>query len=155
MASWKDKQLLFALVALPLIAFATSSYACQVVGHKNGEDLCATTSDATGFNNAGASPHRPRTHHPRVSAAGAAPCPSGLVWRGAAAAGDSVCVTPQERDDAQRQNANGPNNQAGGGDNGPLTCRQGYVWREAFAGDTVCVTPFERDQAKQENAGNP
>ncbi len=36
-----------------------------------------------------------------------------------------------------------------------MTCRQGYVWREAFAGDTVCVTPYERTQAQQENSGQP
>jgi hypothetical protein len=34
---------------------------------------------------------------------------------------------------------------------GPNTCRQGYVWREAFGGDVVCVTPYERQQAKQQN----
>lgn len=31
------------------------------------------------------------------------------------------------------------------------TCRQGYVWREAFAGDHVCVTPETRAQASQDN----
>jgi hypothetical protein len=31
------------------------------------------------------------------------------------------------------------------------TCRQGFVWREAFAGDHVCVTPRTRDQAAQDN----
>jgi hypothetical protein len=35
---------------------------------------------------------------------------------------------------------------------GPDTCKQGYVWREAFAGDTVCVTPDRRDQAYVDNA---
>lgn len=33
----------------------------------------------------------------------------------------------------------------------PATCRQGYVWREAFAGDYVCVTPAARAQAWQDN----
>jgi hypothetical protein len=35
---------------------------------------------------------------------------------------------------------------------GPDTCKQGYVWREAFAGDTVCVTPQTRAQAAEDNA---
>jgi len=64
-----------------------------------------------------------------------------------------VCVTPEDRDEARRQNANARNNrQAGGGPYGPNTCRQGYVWREAFNGDVVCVTPYERQKAKQQNA---
>jgi hypothetical protein len=64
-------------------------------------------------------------------------------------------VTPAERDVAKMQNANGENNrQKGGGAYGPKTCRQGYVWREAFPGDTVCVTPYERAQAKSQNSGS-
>ena len=31
------------------------------------------------------------------------------------------------------------------------TCRQGYVWRDAFPGDHVCVTPETREQAAQDN----
>lgn len=34
---------------------------------------------------------------------------------------------------------------------GPDTCRQGYVWREAYAGDHVCVTPAVREQAARDN----
>ena len=34
---------------------------------------------------------------------------------------------------------------------GPDTCRQGYVWREAFPGDHVCVTPETRQQAFYDN----
>jgi hypothetical protein len=34
---------------------------------------------------------------------------------------------------------------------GPDTCRQGYVWREAFAGDHVCVSPAIRTQAARDN----
>ena len=34
---------------------------------------------------------------------------------------------------------------------GPDTCRQGYVWREAFSGDHVCVTPETRQQALYDN----
>ena len=32
------------------------------------------------------------------------------------------------------------------------TCRQGYVWREAFPGDHVCVTPATRAQAAYDNS---
>lgn len=35
---------------------------------------------------------------------------------------------------------------------GPDTCKQGFVWREAFPGDTVCVTPQTRSQAAADNA---
>lgn len=31
------------------------------------------------------------------------------------------------------------------------TCKQGYVWREAFAGDHVCVLPETRAQAAADN----
>jgi hypothetical protein len=34
---------------------------------------------------------------------------------------------------------------------GADTCRQGYVWREAFDGDHVCVTPGTRAQAARDN----
>jgi hypothetical protein len=34
---------------------------------------------------------------------------------------------------------------------GPDTCKQGYVWREAFRGDHVCVRPDVRDQAAADN----
>ena len=87
-----------------------------------------------------------------TAGASAAQCISGYVWRDAAN-GDGVCVTPRERDDAKRQNANAANNlEPGGGAYGPNTCRQGYVWREAFGGDVVCVTPHERSVTAQQNA---
>ena len=35
---------------------------------------------------------------------------------------------------------------------GPDTCRQGYVWREAFQGDHVCVRPWVRAQVAADNA---
>jgi hypothetical protein len=34
---------------------------------------------------------------------------------------------------------------------GSDTCKQGWVWREAFAGDHVCVTPQVRAQAADDN----
>jgi hypothetical protein len=80
-----------------------------------------------------------------------ADCRSGFVWRDAKD-GDGVCVTPDERDIAKKQNANARNNRAEGGGN---TCRSGYVWREAWVGDTVCVTPTERAAAKSQNANGP
>jgi hypothetical protein len=84
----------------------------------------------------------------------AAGCKPGYVWRDAQD-GDGVCVTPGDRAEAKKQNANAANNrQPGGGASGPNTCRMGYVWREAFGGDVVCVTPFERDKARKQNAQN-
>jgi hypothetical protein len=35
---------------------------------------------------------------------------------------------------------------------GPASCRQGFVWRNAFDGDTVCVTPARHTQVQNENA---
>lgn len=35
---------------------------------------------------------------------------------------------------------------------GPDTCKQGYVWREAFVNDHVCVVPQSRSAAKADNA---
>jgi hypothetical protein len=39
-----------------------------------------------------------------------------------------------------------------GGDYGPDTCLNGYVWRGAVPNDHVCVTPARRDTTAQENA---
>jgi hypothetical protein len=78
-------------------------------------------------------------------------CKSGFVWRDARD-GDGVCVTPAERTEAKKQNANAANNRTPAGGN---TCRSGYVWREAWVGDTVCVTPYERGVAKAQNANGP
>ncbi len=36
-------------------------------------------------------------------------------------------------------------------DYGPDTCRNGYVWREAYPGDRVCVTPQQRARARADN----
>ena len=40
-------------------------------------------------------------------------------------------------------------------DYGPDTCRQGYVWREAFPGDHVCVRPWVRSQTHTDNVMAP
>jgi hypothetical protein len=37
------------------------------------------------------------------------------------------------------------------GDHGPLTCLDGYVWRQATPRDHVCVTPAVRAQTAQDN----
>lgn len=34
----------------------------------------------------------------------------------------------------------------------PATCRQGYVWRNAYSGDAACVPPSSRRQAAADNA---
>jgi hypothetical protein len=36
--------------------------------------------------------------------------------------------------------------------NGPTSCVEGYVWREAFPGDYVCVLPATRAKAAADNA---
>jgi len=35
---------------------------------------------------------------------------------------------------------------------GPNSCREGFVWRNAFDGDVVCVTPARQTQVQLENA---
>jgi len=35
---------------------------------------------------------------------------------------------------------------------GPDTCKDGFVWREAFDGDHVCVLPQSRQRARDDNA---
>ena len=76
-------------------------------------------------------------------------CKPGFVWRDAKD-GDGVCVTPEERDTAKKQNAAGRTNGTPTGG-----CRPSFVWRDAWNGDGVCVTPYERDQAKAQNARGP
>ena len=41
------------------------------------------------------------------------------------------------------------------GDHGPLTCLDGYVWRQATPQDHVCVTPAVRGQTARDNALAP
>jgi len=38
---------------------------------------------------------------------------------------------------------------------GPDTCRQGFVWREAFPGDHVCVRSWVRSETRMDNATAP
>lgn len=83
---------------------------------------------------------------------GADTCVSGFVWR-EATVDDHVCVIPEVREQARRDNAQAKyrvslSNHA----YGPDTCRSGYVWREATYNDHVCVLPSVRDQAHRDNA---
>lgn len=78
-------------------------------------------------------------------------CISGFVWR-EARGGDTVCVTPAERDAVAQQNANPGTNKDPNAGSGPQGCSQGYVWREAFDGDTICVTPTFRKEMRDANA---
>ena len=90
---------------------------------------------------------------PRDAAPGVAPgtCRPGYVWR-EAYPGDLVCVTPETRAQASRDNEEAAaRRQPGGGAYGPETCRPGYVWRVARPEDLVCVTPETRDQAAADN----
>jgi hypothetical protein len=62
-----------------------------------------------------------------------------------------VCVLPETRAQAQQDNSQAGARRAGGGDFGPDTCKQGYVWREASPADHVCVTPETRTQTALDN----
>jgi hypothetical protein len=80
-------------------------------------------------------------------------CVLGFVWR-EAFNNDHVCVTPETRAQAARDNTlaasrRNPN----GGPYGPDTCLEGFVWRDANPGrvDHVCVTPDVRTQASTDN----
>ena len=45
-----------------------------------------------------------------------------------------------------------PASASAAGDHGPLTCLDGYVWRQATPQDHVCVTPAVRAQTARDNA---
>lgn len=67
--------------------------------------------------------------------------------------GDMVCVSQTISDLVQQENATAAQRrEPNGGAYGPLTCLQGYVWREAFDGDGVCVSPKRRQETWAENA---
>jgi len=76
-------------------------------------------------------------------------CDQGYVWREAFPR-DYACVTPDVREQAQRDNAATASRYAPGA-YGPDTCLTPFVWRDAFPGDKVCVTTSARDQARYEN----
>ena len=65
---------------------------------------------------------------------------------------DYVCVTGDIREQARQDNAQaGARRNPGGGPFGPDTCRQGFVWRDAFPNDHVCVTTATRSRAADDN----
>lgn len=79
-------------------------------------------------------------------------CISGFVWREATAE-DHVCVVPEVRTKARRDNAQARYRVSLTDHTyGPDTCRQGYVWREATPEDHVCVPPSVREQVRHDNA---
>lgn len=79
-------------------------------------------------------------------------CKDGYVWR-EAIADDRVCVTPESREQAKRDNKLresriSPTDRTYGSD----TCIPGFVWREVVPSDRVCVTPQIREQTRLENS---
>lgn len=79
-------------------------------------------------------------------------CQQGYVWRDAYN-GDTVCVTPGDRDTAHAENAQAAARRSpNGGPYGPDTCKQGFVWRETRPADHVCVPPDRRDRARAQNS---
>ncbi len=77
-------------------------------------------------------------------------CRNGFVWR-EAAVHDHVCVLPDSRTIAARENATAWSRVDPAGAYGPFTCVNGFVWREAFPGDAVCVSPARREAVRIEN----
>ena len=75
------------------------------------------------------------------------------MWREARPS-DHVCVRLDTRSAVAEQNRTRQQRWTSGA-YGPQTCKEGYVWREAFSGDKVCVTPKFRDQTKQDNNAAP
>ena len=80
------------------------------------------------------------------------PCPAPYVPR-LARPSDLTCVTEASAAEALFDNnpAVQAQRRAGGGPYGPDTCKQGWVWREAYEGDVICVTPETRARTKAEN----
>ena len=64
-----------------------------------------------------------------------------------------MCVTGAVRAQAQADNAQAvARRNPGGGPYGPDTCKQGFVWREAYPGDHVCVLGSVRTQARDDSS---
>lgn len=62
---------------------------------------------------------------------------------------DFVCVYPDSRAHILQENSAAPRNRVSSTD---ITCKSGFVWRDAFDGDAVCVIPSARDRVHNENA---
>ena len=78
---------------------------------------------------------------PRVGERSSVPCVVGTVWR-EAFRGDYVCVPPESRSVATRENADPASAEP---------CQPGTVWREADPADHVCVSPARRGAVAAEN----
>jgi hypothetical protein len=79
-------------------------------------------------------------------------CKQGFVWR-EAVPDDRVCVTPETRSEAAKDNSEAAGRRSpNGGASGPDTCKQGFVWREATPSDHVCVPPQVRAAAAADNS---
>lgn len=77
-------------------------------------------------------------------------CLNDYVWRGAVA-NDHLCVRPDVRTQAARDNAEAATRMTPNGPYGIDVCLQGFVWREAVQGDHVCVTEATRAQTRSDN----
>ncbi len=81
-------------------------------------------------------------------------CKPGFVWRDAIP-GDHVCVKPNRRTKAAKENAIAGSRVDPAGAYGPNSCKVGFVWRSAYSGDVVCVTAARRTQVRKENNQGP
>jgi hypothetical protein len=75
-------------------------------------------------------------------------CLSGYQARGADAQ-DYVCVSDEDAGLTDKQNRHAAINRISSTD---ITCKPGWVWRDAFDGDAVCVNPVNRDKVHYQNA---
>jgi hypothetical protein len=77
-------------------------------------------------------------------------CQKGYVWR-MATPDDHVCVTPQVRAQAQRENKLATSRATAPG---ATTCKTGFVLRAANTNDKVCGTAQSNAQAQKDNAAS-
>jgi beta-lactam-binding protein with PASTA domain len=80
-------------------------------------------------------------------------CLRGFVWR-KAYHGDQVCVTPEVRDQAARDNREAASH-AGPYRPGRGNCEEGYRWRLANRKDQVCVPDKTWEQTQDDNKSAP
>jgi hypothetical protein len=84
-------------------------------------------------------------------------CKQGFVWRQVDPR-DHVCVTAQERQQIDDENAAAAQHTVSRGAvrvATPQACLNGYVWRQAVPSDYVCVTPQARAAVQGDNAAAP
>ncbi|GGS39426.1 hypothetical protein Snoj_82370 [Streptomyces nojiriensis] len=123
------------VASVAFISGAVALPASAAIGHPPRATVGVRTEDSNPNRQPGGGAYGPNT------------CKPGYVWRDSYD-GDTLCVTPGER---QRVHDANPNRQPGGGVYGPSTCKQGYVWRDSYDGDTLCVTPEERQRVHDAN----